>query len=73
MQINWRKGHSGQWQAWDGDQVVGEVVGYGHVVDAALRGGPRYWVGFAGRERIGRYHTDDEAKAAVDASLTGTL
>ena len=69
MKIDWHKRHSCQWQAWDGDQLVGEVVGYGHVVDAHLRGGPRYWVGFAGPERIGRYHTDDEAKAAVEAVL----
>jgi hypothetical protein len=28
-------------------------------------------VGFAGRERSGRYHTDDEAKVAVEAALCG--
>jgi hypothetical protein len=72
VKIEWHLGHPGHvWQGVADGRGVAEVVGYGHVVGSDDRVKSRYWVAWVGRERLPQeYPTDDEAKAAVEVTLS---
>jgi hypothetical protein len=65
MDLVWDGAHGGgSWLALADNYLVGEVIPYGRMQ-------PPRWVAFVRRKRVGKYATLAEAKAAVEAALSG--
>jgi hypothetical protein len=65
MEVTWHQRRFGtRWVAMVDGRIVGDLIPYGRMK------APR-WIALVRRQRIGHYATLDDAKAAVEAALTG--